>query len=892
MSEHLLERALSDLEARGWAREAVEDWADRHPELRPELEEAWAGLALLRGTLDSPWGQEAGADAAPAGATGRLTDYEIVRELGRGGGGVVYLARQRSLARDVALKMLPAGVEAVPDLRARFLRESRAAAGLRHPHIVAIHEVGEEGGRPYFTMEFVEGETLSTLLTRGPLSPERAARLLADVAGAVAHAHSRGVLHRDLKPSNILLDREGRPVVTDFGLARVADRSPGITAAGQVFGTPSYMAPEQARGEAVDLRADVWALGATLYEALTGGAPFEGDTSRAVLLRVERDEPVRPRRRVPAIPRDLETVVLKCLEKRPDSRYPSAAVLEDDLRRFLAGEPVRARPPGRLRKLARLVRRHAVKLAVAAGVALAVAGGALYWASRPAPWRLVFEDGFDREELGEAWANVLRGDVTIHDAALCSRVGHVTLDLPFPGDVRVEAVATVQLDAQHPVETSLFLAGTLTRGLRSGYSFEHADYGQDMIQREGTPVRQMPCAPLVRGGRVHLEAERSGSLLVWRVDRRELLRYRDGQPLGGDLVGFGSGCDHVHYEDLRVFQRVASEGEATLRLAQGCLRTGRPGVAERCAAAVAGKPGLTRDSAEAAADVRVRALLALDPEAAVRILVDFEERWGRSDRVALALDDGTFARAVLSRDDAGLVELLRRLAPIAGPWRRPVFEEMLAEIALTNARVEPRTTASARARPGSVRTDGLSLVLADCLRAWEEEGPDAARERLDGLAESDLGKWRCWRTLHLALIQDSPELLGRAVEESRELFMHNAVPVTVLAYAGALAGGHTEDAARFARELRTLADRPNLDVVYESRAVLRALQGASDREILPRLRLTGQLPVRRDASFYVAVGALWRGDRAAAREALARYLGQGDPGRYRPLARRLLEVAR
>jgi serine/threonine-protein kinase len=274
--------------------------------------------------------------------------YELVEELGRGAMGVVYKAWEPSLQRFVALKMILRGEHAAPADLARFRGEAQAAGRLSHPHIVPVYQVGEHEDQAYFSMQFVAGTTLAGLLAGGPLPPRTAARHVAAMARAVHHAHEQGILHRDLKPSNVLIDASDQPLVTDFGLAKRvsgAERSAGLTGTGAIVGTPSYMAPEQAAGGAGPLlpAADVYSLGAILYEALTGRPPFQAASAVAVLLLVRSEEPVRPRLLNPNLDPELEMICLRCLEKRPEHRYASAAALADDLEAFLQGNPVSAR---------------------------------------------------------------------------------------------------------------------------------------------------------------------------------------------------------------------------------------------------------------------------------------------------------------------------------------------------------------------------------------------------------------------------------------------------------------------------------------------------------------------------------------------------------------------
>jgi WD40 repeat protein len=428
---------------------------------------------------DAPDQKPARRTPAPGdGGLPTIPGYEILGEIGRGGMGVVYKARQRVPSRLVALKMILAGPHASAGDLDRFRREADAVARLQHPNIVQIYEVGEADGRPYCALEYVEGASLGRQLRGTPLPPRRAAQLVETLARAVHHAHQHDVVHRDLKPDNILLIREGQtpgeavpaldaPKITDFGLAKRLDVPTTQTQSGVIIGTPSYMAPEQATGkpQAIGPRTDVYGLGAILYELLTGRPPFRAATDLDTVLQVIADEPVRPSRLQPKTPRDLETVCLKCLQKEPPRRYASAVALAEDLQRFLKGEPIKARPAGALergRKWAR--RRPAVAALLALLVLVTATGFALVtWKwyeaeqARQETKRLVV-----RLSLGQGQSLCERGDVGAGMLRLADTLVHAAEDSPdFERAIRANLAAwggqlfPLQRLVPHPGEVRL-----------------------------------------------------------------------------------------------------------------------------------------------------------------------------------------------------------------------------------------------------------------------------------------------------------------------------------------------------------------------------------------------------------------------------------------------------
>jgi len=364
----------------------VEAAARDHPELAVELRELWT-VAAMADDLASLNGADDGGDLSrtgPAGVTrvavhqpasGEFGDYELLEKIGEGGMGVVFRARQKSLGRIVALKMIQRGALASAADVARFRAEAAAAANLEHPQIVPVYETGQHDGLAYFSMKYIAGTTLAKRLADGPLPPRETAALLLPICRAIAHAHQQGIIHRDLKPSNILIDADGAPVVGDFGLAkqiaieRNESASPhtrnegakvieSLTRTGAILGTPSYMSPEQAAGSrgTVGPASDIYSLGAILYQCLTGRPPFQAASALDVVMMVLEQDPVLPRVLNPKADADLEMIVLKCLQKPADLRYASATALADDLAAYLANEPISARSTNVTQLVSRILR--------------------------------------------------------------------------------------------------------------------------------------------------------------------------------------------------------------------------------------------------------------------------------------------------------------------------------------------------------------------------------------------------------------------------------------------------------------------------------------------------------------------------------------------------------
>jgi eukaryotic-like serine/threonine-protein kinase len=383
-AESLIHQLLDEISDSG---RTPEDVCGAYPELLPEVRRRWRQMRAVEAEIDalfpvSGHGPKSETSPSPQARADlpRIPGYDVEALLGRGGMGIVYKARHRSLNRPVALKMLIAGSYAGPPERARFQREAEAVASLRHANIVAVYDVGDHDGCPFFTMELLEGGSLAQVLAGAPQPARNVAALVVMLAEAVQVAHQAGIVHRDLKPGNILLTAEATPKVADFGLARQLEGESALTLSGTRIGTPSYMAPEQLVGKAgtIGPAADIYGLGALLYEMLTGRPPFRGETAAETERQVIHEEPVSPSRLNTKVPRDLETICLKCLSKEPERRYATAAALADDLRRFGEGRPIAARPVARPERALRWMRRNptATALIVTAALLLGLSSAA------------------------------------------------------------------------------------------------------------------------------------------------------------------------------------------------------------------------------------------------------------------------------------------------------------------------------------------------------------------------------------------------------------------------------------------------------------------------------------------------------------------------------------
>ncbi len=528
-------------------------------------------------------GRETPAPADLATPRRTLGEYEILEEVSRGAMGIIYKARHGRLRRTVALKLLLAGEHASAEQIARFEKEARSAAQLRHPNIVPIYEIGMQDGHRYFTMDFVEGISLDVLIARQPLAPRRVLEITATVADALGYAHSRGVIHRDVKPSNIMLDQSGQPQVTDFGLAKQTDSDTKFTRTGTTIGTPSYMSPEQARGEnrVVDHRSDIYSLGAVMYEMLAGRPPFTGETMMNIVMKVVHDDPVPVRRINARLHRDIQTIVAKAMEKDPRRRYQSMADLAADIRRYLAGEMITARPAGWLRRSAKALRKHrpAVTTGLTVTLLAATVSGIiitvllrgqeraqrqvqqveyelkmLTLADQTPEWTLRLREDFSRP-LEPVWTpsspqwKIEDGRLT----AASQDETYIILDREFPGNVVIEFTASAA------TRTSL-LSCLLGDSVRSAYVFRFgtAPTPTLALQRAGKLLAQVTSPPVEPGVLYSFRIERHDTQILCRVsgaDKTTRLVYDEPSVLAGfgqSRFGFAASGSAVGFDGLRI----------------------------------------------------------------------------------------------------------------------------------------------------------------------------------------------------------------------------------------------------------------------------------------------------------------------------------------------------
>jgi len=438
----------------------------------------------------------------------RLGDYELIEEIARGGMGVVYKARQVSLNRIVAVKVVLHGPFSSPQFAQRFRTEASVVAGLQHPNIVAIHEVGQAGDDQFFSMEYIEGKSLADLVREKPLSARRAAEYLKTIAQAVQYAHEHGVLHRDLKPSNVLLDVFGEPRITDFGLAKLLDSDVELTTTGQVLGSPAFIAPEQATGKLSEVRpaSDIYSLGAILYHLLTGRPPFQGETLPEILLQVQNVEPVSPRRLNPSVPVDLQTICLKCLQKDATRRYDSARELAADLGRFLGNEPIQARAVTVAERLWLWSKRRPTLAALIAALnlVLLLGIGGVLWQWRRAEAHARGER--EQRQVAEASAEQMRLNLYAGDVSFAAQAVH-------RGNLGQARLTLASLEPKAGEQD--------LRGFEWRYLWSQCQ--GDQLATLGEHDWIVTCAAFSADGKFLATGSQDATVKVWDVARRELV---------------------------------------------------------------------------------------------------------------------------------------------------------------------------------------------------------------------------------------------------------------------------------------------------------------------------------------------------------------------------------
>src|SRR6266496_3435134 len=494
---------------------------------------------------------------------GELGDYELLEEIGRGGQGVVFRARQKSLNRIVALKVIGLGQWASKAHLKRFRREAEAAASLDHSGIVPIYEVGERDGSCYFSMKLVEGGQLDAVVKREPMPMRQAVELIAKVARTVHYAHEHRILHRDIKPGNILLDRKGEPHLTDFGLARLVETESTVTRTLEVLGTPSYMAPEQALGEnaAVSSATDVYGLGAVLYQLLTGQPPFAGGTTYETIKLLLDTEPRQPRLVNPKIDRDLSTICLKCLEKDPKRRYSSALALAEDLERWLKHEPIQGRRTGIFARGKKWVRRNpSIAVMAAMLLALAVPLGVIVWKSefprQPVTTGIAvlpFENLSEQKDSA-VFADGVQDDILTKLAKIANlKVISRTSVMGYRGKRNMREIGN-ELRVSHVLEGSVRRVGAQLHmnmqliDTRTDTHIWAEQYDRDLndlfaIQSEiAQKVAQRLRAKITAAERLAIERRPTGDLVAFDLYSRAIHMF-PGASFGGGMANFGHAID-------------------------------------------------------------------------------------------------------------------------------------------------------------------------------------------------------------------------------------------------------------------------------------------------------------------------------------------------------------
>ena len=773
---------------------------------------------------------------------GTIGVYELLELLGRGGCGSVHRARHATLGKVVALKLLEGGSEHEV---ARFVQEARAIAALDHPNVVRVHDVGEASGRWFIVMDLAPGGTLAGVVRRAKeerkdptlpcIAPERALLLVEKVARAIAHAHERGIIHRDLKPSNVLLSAEGEPLVADFGLARRLDGAK-ITATGDVLGTPAYMAPEQARGEKVDVRADVYALGAILNELVTGLPPIPTTgVPMHDLVAAASAERVSPRRRVPSLPVAFETIVLRALAPEPGERYASALALAQDLARARLEEPIEARPVSTRKRLTRWARRRRAALFVAGLAALAVAAAGALVGERVAErrtWETVARFPTDSGGTLRGW-EPLEGTWSVTGGELegRGRPARLALAAPVEGDVRVTLLGRLLPPLERDGgDLSVELLPGQFRDEDSGYFFGFGTGGNafSKLARQGRRVALLegPRARAVPGRLHRIQVEREGASLRLAVDGEPLLEHRDLIPLdmaAGSRVVLYTWSARARFEAVTVERRSAALRPGRSEVADRLFEQGEPSAAARLYAEAARAPGLS--SAERS-ELELKRGLAEIGDAA-RFEPPLRDQLGRALAILEPLARATPMTELALRAEVALAEIellsgsleagfarARRAAAVALPAARDTVRGLLA-------REDARLL-------GHARHEERLALLRETLSIFSSD-PRVDFEATVATAES---------LVELGRVHAAADLLGEAIAR------HGAEPGArfelLLELAAARSRGGELDLAREAvaaclsasrgqgddLAMRTLVEEATLELDAGDRAATRTLAAA------------------------------------------------------------------
>jgi len=684
-------------------------------------------------------------NAAPVGD--EFAGYEILGELGRGSMGIVYKARQTELDRLVALKVIIAGEDASEDDISRFMREARASAKMEHPNIVPVYDVGHVASKHYFTMAFVEGRTLADFVRETGPTLNQSVVIMRKLASAINYAHERGVIHRDLKPGNVMVDEAGEPHVMDFGLARNIQEESSLTKTGDLMGTPAYMPPEQVEGKvhALDERTDIWSIGVMLYEIAAGKLPFADESPLRVLMRVLEDDPAGPRKVSRKTPHDLDTIVMKCLEKDPERRYRTAGALAEDLGRFLSGDAIAARPPSvsyRFRKKVWKHRGWAAGISVAAlALAVALFFGLGLWESVSrfaAGWELVLAEDFSSGKMPEGW-EIPKGTVDFRDGTLVMTHGvprpHdppnpfglcvVVLPGNCPDAVRLEYDAWFPSNAElgdKACDLSCVMHMEKRALFSKAYALQFGSIGNkcSRLLRESAALltNVHRDALIVPGKRHRVVAEHAGEYVTLWVDGKQVLRLRDFFPLtGGRICLYSWGKGGARFDNLKLYKRGRALDVSALAVPDAFFAGGdHERAAEEYAAIWRSHPGTAEGRIALYKRALALILLEEDDEArqALAGLVETDMAgWARLGLAELEARAGRGAEAV---------EEIKRATAAGDPEVAGLARTCTTRLAYDAARRGDGGTSAALLREARRDLEGWQIDRLGCEMVWYSGG--------------------------------------------------------------------------------------------------------------------------------------------------------------------------